>query len=144
MPPITAGRMTTGGAVCNAFACGAARVLSGSAFARPTEAPRRGYPTAMATRDANRPPGRAVGAGLGTRGGGPGGGTGAAGPSVDRAIPAPGVRLLGTGDGRQRLAGALSGGVEPGSSKAYGPPGRHGGGGRLFPGLAARQFTVGM
>src|SRR5207247_310926 len=43
IPVITDGGMTTGGDVCKAFASGADAVMIGSAFARATEAPGRGY-----------------------------------------------------------------------------------------------------
>src|SRR5437016_4474790 len=53
VPIITDGGMTTGGDVCKAFASGADAVMIGSAFARATEAPGRGYHWGMATPHAN-------------------------------------------------------------------------------------------
>jgi IMP dehydrogenase len=49
VPIITDGGMTTGGDVCKALASGADAVMIGSAFARATEAPGRGYHWGMAT-----------------------------------------------------------------------------------------------
>src|SRR5256885_9627476 len=49
VPIITDGGMTTGGDVCKALASGADAVMIGSAFARRTQAPRRGYSWGIAT-----------------------------------------------------------------------------------------------
>ena len=59
-PIITDGGMTTGGDICKAFACGADAVMIGSAFARATEAPGRGYHWGMATPHPNLPRGTRI------------------------------------------------------------------------------------
>jgi IMP dehydrogenase len=60
VPIIADGGMSTGGDVCKAFACGADAVMIGSAFARATEAPGRGYHWGMATPHANLPRGTRI------------------------------------------------------------------------------------
>jgi IMP dehydrogenase len=60
VPIITDGGMTTGGDICKAFACGADAVMVGSAFARASEAPGRGYHWGMATPHANLPRGTRI------------------------------------------------------------------------------------
>ena len=60
VPIITDGGMTTGGDICKAFACGADAVMIGSAFARATEAPGRGYHWGMATPHPNLPRGTRI------------------------------------------------------------------------------------
>lgn len=57
---ITDGGMTTSGDVCKAFACGADAVMLGSAFARASEAPGRGYHWGMATPDRYLPRGTRI------------------------------------------------------------------------------------
>src|SRR2546426_865140 len=64
IPVITDGGMTTGGDVCKAFASGADAVMIGSAFARATEAPGRGYHWGMATPHANLPRGTRIRVGI--------------------------------------------------------------------------------
>ena len=60
IPIITDGGMSTGGDICKAFASGADAVMVGSAFARATEAPGRGFHWGMATPNANLPRGTRV------------------------------------------------------------------------------------
>ncbi|MBI1846109.1 MAG: GuaB3 family IMP dehydrogenase-related protein [Candidatus Rokubacteria bacterium] len=60
VPIITDGGMTTGGDVCKALASGADAVMIGSAFARATEAPGRGYHWGMATPHQNLPRGTRI------------------------------------------------------------------------------------
>jgi IMP dehydrogenase len=60
VPIITDGGMTTGGDVCKAFAAGADTVMIGSAFARATQAPGRGYHWGMATPHQNLPRGMRI------------------------------------------------------------------------------------
>lgn len=60
IPIITDGGMNTGGDICKAFACGADAVMIGSAFARATEAPGRGYHWGMATPHPNLPRGTRI------------------------------------------------------------------------------------
>ena len=60
VPIITDGGMSTGGDICKAFACGADAVMVGSAFARPKEAPGRGFHWGMATPHANLPRGTRI------------------------------------------------------------------------------------
>ncbi|MCD4779595.1 MAG: GuaB3 family IMP dehydrogenase-related protein [Candidatus Omnitrophica bacterium] len=60
IPIITDGGMRIGGEICKAFAAGADAVMVGSAFARATEAPGRGYHWGMATSHANLPRGTRV------------------------------------------------------------------------------------
>jgi IMP dehydrogenase len=64
VPVITDGGMSTGGDVCKAFAAGADAVMIGSAFARATEAPGRGYHWGMATPHANLPRGTRIRVGI--------------------------------------------------------------------------------
>ena len=64
IPIITDGGMATGGDICKAFACGADAVMVGSAFARSTEAPGRGYHWGMATPHANLPRGTRIRVGV--------------------------------------------------------------------------------
>jgi len=60
VPIVTDGGMDTGGDVCKAFASGADAVMIGSALARATEAPGRGYHWGMATPHVNLPRGARV------------------------------------------------------------------------------------
>lgn len=60
VPVITDGGMSKGGDVCKALACGADAVMIGSAFAKATEAPGRGYHWGMATPHANLPRGTRI------------------------------------------------------------------------------------
>lgn len=60
VPIITDGGMRIGGEICKAFAAGADAVMVGSAFAKATEAPGRGYHWGMATSHANLPRGTRV------------------------------------------------------------------------------------
>lgn len=60
VPIIADGGMSTGGDVCKSFACGADAVMIGSAFARATEAPGRGFHWGMATPHANLPRGTRI------------------------------------------------------------------------------------
>ena len=60
VPIITDGGMSRGGDVCKALACGADAVMVGSAFARASEAPGRGYHWGMATPHANLPRGTRI------------------------------------------------------------------------------------
>jgi IMP dehydrogenase len=64
VPIITDGGMTTGGDVCKALASGADAVMIGSAFARATEAPGRGYHWGMATPHSNLPRGTRIRVGI--------------------------------------------------------------------------------
>jgi IMP dehydrogenase len=64
VPIITDGGMTTGGDVCKALASGADAVMIGSAFARATEAPGRGYHWGMATPHSNLPRGTRIRVGV--------------------------------------------------------------------------------
>jgi IMP dehydrogenase len=64
VPIITDGGMTTGGDVCKALASGADAVMIGSAFARATEAPGRGYHWGMATPHRNLPRGTRIRVGV--------------------------------------------------------------------------------
>ena len=64
VPIVTDGGMTTGGDVCKALAAGADAVMIGSAFARATEAPGRGYHWGMATPHANLPRGTRIRVGV--------------------------------------------------------------------------------
>ena len=60
VPIITDGGMSKGGDVCKALACGADAVMVGSAFAKASEAPGRGYHWGMATPHANLPRGTRI------------------------------------------------------------------------------------
>jgi len=60
IPIITDGGMSRGGDICKAFACGADAVMVGSAFARASEAPGRGYHWGMATSHVNLPRGTRI------------------------------------------------------------------------------------
>jgi IMP dehydrogenase len=64
IPIITDGGMSKGGDVCKALACGSDAVMVGSAFARATEAPGRGYHWGMATPHANLPRGTRIKVGI--------------------------------------------------------------------------------
>lgn len=64
IPIITDGGMRIGGEICKAFAAGADAVMVGSAFARATEAPGRGYHWGMATSHVNLPRGTRVKVGI--------------------------------------------------------------------------------
>jgi IMP dehydrogenase len=64
IPIITDGGMSNGGDVCKALACGSDAVMVGSAFARATEAPGRGYHWGMATPHANLPRGTRIKVGV--------------------------------------------------------------------------------
>jgi IMP dehydrogenase len=64
VPIVTDGGMTSGGDVCKAFAAGADAVMIGSAFARATEAPGRGYHWGMATPHQNLPRGTRIRVGI--------------------------------------------------------------------------------
>src|SRR5687767_8936941 len=64
VPIITDGGMSTGGDVCKALASGADSVMIGSAFARATEAPGRGYHWGMATPHQNLPRGTRIRVGI--------------------------------------------------------------------------------
>ena len=64
VPIVTDGGMTTGGDVCKALASGADAVMIGSAFARATEAPGRGYHWGMATPHSNLPRGTRIRVGI--------------------------------------------------------------------------------
>ena len=61
---VTDGGMTTGGVVCKALAYVADAVMIGSAFARATEAPGRGYHWGMATPHSNLPRGTRIRVGI--------------------------------------------------------------------------------
>jgi IMP dehydrogenase len=60
VPIITDGGMSVGGDICKAFACGADAVMVGSAFAKASEAPGRGYHWGMATPHENLPRGTRI------------------------------------------------------------------------------------
>ncbi len=64
IPIITDGGMRTGGDICKAFASGADAVMVGSAFARATEAPGKGYHWGMATPHFNLPRGTRIKVGV--------------------------------------------------------------------------------
>ena len=89
VPVITDGGMDTGGDVCKAFASGGDAVMIGSALARATEAPGRGYHWGMATPHVNLPRGARIK-------------TGTSG-TLEEIIVGPAR----TDDGTQNLLGAL-------------------------------------
>ena len=60
VPVITDGGMSVGGDICKAFASGADAVIVGSAFAKASEAPGRGFHWGMATPHANLPRGTRI------------------------------------------------------------------------------------
>ncbi len=60
VPIITDGGMRNGGDICKAFACGADAVMVGSAFAKTTEAPGRGYHWGMAYPHSSLPRGTRI------------------------------------------------------------------------------------
>ena len=60
VPIITDGGMRIGGEICKAFAAGADAVMVGSAFAKTSEAPGKGYHWGMATSHANLPRGTRI------------------------------------------------------------------------------------
>jgi IMP dehydrogenase len=64
VPIITDGGMTSGGDVCKALASGADAVMIGSAFARASEAPGKGYHWGMATPHQNLPRGTRIRVGV--------------------------------------------------------------------------------
>jgi IMP dehydrogenase len=64
IPIITDGGMTSGGDVCKALASGADAVMIGSAFARASEAPGKGYHWGMATPHQNLPRGTRIRVGV--------------------------------------------------------------------------------
>src|ERR1051326_2523931 len=64
VPIITDGGMTTGGDVCKALASGGDAVIIGSAVARATQAPGRGYHWGMATPHVNLPRGTRIRVGV--------------------------------------------------------------------------------
>jgi len=86
---ITDGGMNVGGDICKAFASGADAVMIGSAFAKCTEAPGRGFHWGMATPHANLPRGTKIR--VGTTG------------SLNTIMRGPAV----LDDGSQNLVGAL-------------------------------------
>jgi IMP dehydrogenase len=89
VPVITDGGMDTGGDLCKAFAAGADAVMIGSALARASEAPGRGYHWGMATPHVNLPRGARIKTGT----------TG----TLEEIIAGPAR----TDDGTQNLLGAL-------------------------------------
>jgi IMP dehydrogenase len=89
VPIITDGGMSTGGDICKAFASGADAVMVGSAFAKATEAPGRGYHWGMATPHSNLPRGTRISVGV----------TG----SLEQILFGP----AGRDDGTQNLVGAI-------------------------------------
>jgi IMP dehydrogenase len=89
VPIITDGGMSTGGDICKSFACGADAVMVGSAFARSTEAPGRGFHWGMATPHHNLPRGTRIK--VGTTG------------TLEEILFGPAK----TDDGTQNLVGAL-------------------------------------
>lgn len=89
VPIITDGGMSRGGDLCKAIASGSDAVMIGSAFAKATEAPGRGYHWGMATPHANLPRGTRIH--VGTTG------------SVEQILYGPAA----TDDGTQNLVGAL-------------------------------------
>jgi len=90
VPIITDGGMRKGGDVCKALACGSDAVMVGSAFAKATEAPGRGYHWGMATPHANLPRGTRIH--VGTTG------------SLKQILFGP----AGVDDGSQNLVGAIT------------------------------------
>ncbi len=87
---ITDGGMRNGGDICKAFACGSDAVMVGSAFARATEAPGKGYHWGMAYPHSSLPRGTRIY--VGTSG------------TLEQILFGPAV----TDDGSQNLMGALT------------------------------------
>jgi IMP dehydrogenase len=90
VPIITDGGMRNGGDICKAFACGSNAVMVGSAFAKATEAPGRGYHWGMAYPHASLPRGTRIY--VGTTG------------TLEQILFGPAL----TDDGSQNLMGALT------------------------------------
>ena len=90
VPIIADGGMSTGGDICKAFACGSDGVMVGSAFARSSEAPGRGFHWGMATSHENLPRGTRIH--VGTTG------------TLEEILFGPAK----TDDGSQNLMGALT------------------------------------
>jgi len=90
VPIITDGGMRNGGDICKAFACGSDAVMVGSAFAKATEAPGRGYHWGMAYPHSSLPRGTRIY--VGTTG------------TLEQIVFGPAQ----TDDGSQNLMGALT------------------------------------
>lgn len=90
IPIITDGGMSKGGDVCKALACGSDAVMIGSAFARSSEAPGKGFHWGMATPHANLPRGTRIHVGV----------TG----SIQQILFGPAT----VDDGSQNLVGAIT------------------------------------